>query len=465
MRARSQVFAIRSPVMSTTNKVNVVDAGPNLKKLSIEVPASVVEEKLKTSIDVLTSQVTLPGFRQGRAPRQFVEKKFGANVRRDAKAELASKAFQDAINDLKLKIVGDPSGGNLDKVELQDGKPFAFEVEVEVLPEFELPSLDGIEIRKPMLEVTEDVVNEEIKKICINEGALETRDAAEAGDYLTGHAKMTGPKGETFYDLQGAVVQKPAKDKNGKGMILGIMVDDFDKQMGKAGVGDEFTIKAKGPEQHEVEGIRNADLTMTFKIDRIDRIIPAKIEDVVKAFGLESEQQMKDAIKQRLGVNVQIQQQSAMHSQISKYLGDSTKVDLPARVTAQQAARTLERRRLELMYRGIEPHKIEEHMAELRAASSAAAQRDLKMFFVMFRVAEQLNTQVTQQEVNQRITQMAMQRNVRPDQMAQELRRTNQVNALVTQIRDHKSLDAILAKAKVTEMKAEEFNEWAKKQG
>jgi hypothetical protein len=95
--------------------------------------------------------------------------------------------------------------------------------------------------------------------------------------------------------------------------------------------------------------------------------------DVVKAFGLESEQQMKDAIKQRLGVNVQIQQQSAMHSQISKYLGDSTKVDLPARVTAQQAARTLERRRLELMYRGIEPHKIEEHMAELRAASSAAA--------------------------------------------------------------------------------------------
>jgi FKBP-type peptidyl-prolyl cis-trans isomerase (trigger factor) len=164
-------------------------------------------------------------------------------------------------------------------------------------------------------------------------------------------------------------------------------------------------------------------------------------------------------------VNVQIQQQSAMHSQVAKYLADTTKVDLPARVTAQQAARTLERRRLELMYRGIEPHKIEEHMAELRAASSVAAQRDLKMFFVMFRVAEQLNTQVTQQEVNQRITQMAMQRNVRPDQMAQELRRTNQVNALVTQIRDHKSMDAIIAKAKISEMKAEEFNEWAKKQG
>jgi FKBP-type peptidyl-prolyl cis-trans isomerase (trigger factor) len=144
---------------------------------------------------------------------------------------------------------------------------------------------------------------------------------------------------------------------------------------------------------------------------------------------------------------------------------DNVEMTLPQRLTAQQAVRNLERRRLELMYRGVDQAQIEEHMAELRAASSVAAQRDLKMFFVMFRVAEQLNTQVTQQEVNQRITQMAMQRNVRPDQMAQELRRTNQVNALVTQIRDHKSMDAIIAKAKISEMKAEEFNEWAKKQG
>jgi trigger factor len=229
-------------------------------------------------------------------------------------------------------------------------------------------------------------------------------------------------------------------------------------------VGDTFTVKAKGPEQHEVEGIRNNDLTMTFQVERIDRIIAAKIEDVVQAFGMQDEKQMRDAIRQRLSINVQIQSQTAMHNQIAKHLIETTKLDLPARITANQAERTLQRRRVELLYRGVEAHKIEEHMAELRAQSNVAAVRELKMFFILFRAAEQLSVQVRENEVNQRIIQMAQQRNMRPEQLVQQLRQSNQLNAVVQQIRDHKTMDTILAKAKVSEMSADEYNKWAKEQ-
>ncbi len=449
---------------SHSNKVQIADAGPSLKKISIEIPASVVEDKLKTSMAVLSDQAALPGFRKGKVPKWLVEKKFGKSMRDQAKSELAGDAYRKAVEDHKLKVVADPSGGNLDKVDVVDGKPLSFELEVEVLPEFELPSLEGIEIRKPTLEVTDAIIDDEIKKICINEGNLESRDNAEPGDYLTGHAIMKGKDGTEFYNLKGAVVQKPASDKNGKGMILGIMVDDFDKQLGKPKAGDTFTIKAKGPEQHEVEGIRNNDLTMTFQVERIDRIIPANVDDIVKNFGMQDEKQLRDAIRQRLGVQVQIQAQTAMHNQIAKHLIDKTKLDLPTRITAVQAERTLQRQRMELLYRGVEAHKIEEHMAELRAQSGASAVRDLKMFFILFRASEQLNVQVRENEVNQRIVQMAMQRNMRPEQLVQQLRQSNQVNAVVQQIRDHKTLDAIVAKAKVTEMSADEYNKWAKDQ-
>ena len=206
----------------------------------------------------------------------------------------------------------------------------------------------------------------------------------------------------------------------------------------------------------------NAPLTVSFKADRVDRIIPAPVENLVAAFGMESADRLKEFIRTRLKAHVNVQQSTAMRQQLSKHLVDATTMDLPERLTASQTARTLERRRLELMYRGFEPHKIEEHMAELRAASSANAVRDLKLFFILSRAAEDLNVRVDENEINTRITQIAMQRGVRPEQLRQELIRTNQVGGLFQQIRDHKTMDAILAKATVKEMPMDEYNKTVK---
>jgi len=447
-----------SVVQERPNVVTVSDAGPSRKRVSIEIPADVVSEKLRDSIDTLSTEAELPGFRRGRVPRWLVEKRFGATLRKEAKNELVASAFNKAVEDHKLKVVGEPGGGNLKDAELADGKPFAFEVEVEVLPEFDLPKLEGIAVKKPTVEITDATVDEEFRKIAINEGTLESRDAAEPGDYATGHAVMTGGDGTEFYNLKGAVIQIPGTDKGGKGMILGIQVDDFAKQLGAVKPGSTVTIKVKGPEGHEVEGIRGADLTIVFNVERVDRILPATAEQLVQAFGIEDESKLKDLLRLRMNQRVQVQQQTAMHQQIAKHLIDKTTIDLPERMTAQQAQRTLERRRLELMYRGVESHKIEEHMAELRTASSAAAARDLKLFFILHRASEDLKVRVDEAEINGRIAQIAAQRNVRPEQLRQELIRTNQVGGIFQQIRDHKTLDAILAKATVSEMSADEFN-------
>jgi FKBP-type peptidyl-prolyl cis-trans isomerase (trigger factor) len=254
------------------------------------------------------------------------------------------------------------------------------------------------------------------------------------------------------------VIQSPTADKNGRGMILGIWVDDFSKQVGSPKPGDTVTIKAKGPEGHEIEGIRNANLTVTFKIDRIDRILPASLDKVLASAGMQFEDQLKEAIRTKLRQNIVVQQQTAMRQQLSKHLLENTKMDLPERLTAQQAARNFERRRMELMYRGVKPAEIEEHIAELRNASANASVRDLKLMFVMARVAEDLKVRVDEAEVNNRIVQMAYERGARPDKLRQELIQSNQVGTVFQQVRDHKAMDMLIAKAKVSEMPAEEFN-------
>ncbi len=364
----------------------------------------------------------------------------------------------------KLKVVGEPFSAELGKQDLAPGKPFEFELEVEVVPEFELPGLEGLDVKKPILEVSDAAVEEEINKVRINEGSLDSREKPEAGDYLTGHGVMKGKDGTEFYNIKGCVVQKPAADKNGKGMILGVLVDDFDKQLGSPKAGDTVTIRTKGPENHEVEGIRGNDLTVTFTVDRIDRIVPADMNAVVAMFGMQSEAQLRETVKARLQQRVAVQQQVAMRQQISKHLVDATKMELPQRMAAFQTARVLENRRMELMYRGVDPMKIEEHMAELRTASGTVAQRDLKLFFILHKAAEQLNITVGEDEILNRIAQMAYERNMNPAKLRDEIVARNQVGAVFNQVREHKTMDAILAKAKVTEMPVEEYNKLMKGQ-
>lgn len=441
------------------NTVKIEDAGPSRKKISIEIPAETVDEQLGSSLDTLMLEAEIPGFRKGRAPRRLIEKRFGAAIRREAKNQLVATAYQKAVEDHKLRVLGDPISEGLDKVELEAGKPLAFEVEVEVLPEFELPSLEGIAVRKPIMEVTDEMIEAELDKLRLHEGRLEEREAPEPGDYLTGHGVMIAAGVEApLVDINDAVVQVPPPEKEGKGMILGIMVDDFAKQLGLPKAGEKATIKVKGPENHENEAVRGADLTITFEVTRVDRIIRATDEELVKAYGFQDAEQLKSAIKERMGQRIAVEQQAAMHQQIARYLVENTTMDLPERITAVQAERNLNRRRFELMHRGVPAHQIDEHIAELRAASGDAAVRDLKLFFILDKAAETLDIKVSEGELNSRIVQLALANNMRPDKLRSQLIQRNQVGQVYQQVREHKTLDAILAKATVTEMPVEEFN-------
>lgn len=446
---------------ATQNNVTIEDAGPSRKKLTFQVPAEVVDAKLETALATVMHEAQLPGFRKGRVPRRLIEKRFGDAVRNEAKNELVSSVYGDAVREHELKVIGNPEIGSFEDIEMTSGKPMNFAVEVEVLPEFDLPSLDGIKVRRPDATVPTELIDQEIEKVCINEGTLEELDTPAPGDYLTGHGVMTGDvKGETktFHDIHGAVIRIPEKDSDGSGMILGVMVDDFAKQLGKAKPGDTVTLKVKGPENHEIEDVRGTDLTITFQVERADRIIPAEIADVVAKSGLQSEEQLRTAVGQRLEQRAVTQQRAVQHTQILKHLLDEVKVELPPRLSATQAARTLDRRRMELLYKGVDPAKIEENMAELRAMSAGQAVRELKTTFILAKAAEQLGIQVEEGEVNGAIVQMAAQNGISPDRLRNDLIQSNRISSLIQQVRDVKTLDAILANATIEDMSVEEFN-------
>ncbi len=439
------------------NSVTISDVGPSRKKITIEIPAESVSEKLRDSLDTLAVEAELPGFRKGRVPRRLVEKRFGSTVRKEAKSQMVAEAYTKAVEDHKLKVISEPTSEMLENLEIEEGKPLTVEIEVEVLPEFALPALEGIKVYRPQITVKDEDVAKELERLCITEGTLEERESPEAGDYLTGVARMELPDGTEFYNINGAVVQVPTPDKDGRGMILGIMVDDFAKQLGLPKPGETVTIKAKGPQNHEIERLRGADLTMTFEVERADRINPAEAATLALGFGFPSEDALKDEIRSRLEGRAKVEQVTLMRQQVARSLIDSTEIELPQKMTERQAERNLQRRRFELMYRGIDARHIEEQISDLRNASQSTASRELKLYFILHRAAEDLKINVTEADVNARIAQMAAQRRERPEKLRQELIQSNQIGSVFQQVREHKTLDAVLAKAQVEDISAEEF--------
>lgn len=446
--------------------VRVEDAGPSRKRLVIEIPAEVVDEQLGSSFDTLSRDADVPGFRRGRAPRRLIERKFGSAVRSEARNQLMARAYAEAIESEGLKVLSEPSPDDVDAPELEAGSGLTIRVEVDVLPSFELPETDGIAVRRPIIEVGDALVDAEVGRLVVNEGTLEERESPEPGDYLTGHGVMRGMvDGEerVFHDINGCVVRVPPESENGRGMILGVVVDDLTAQLGLPSAGDEVTVTTTGPEQHENEDIRGVPLTVTFAVQRIDRIVPATVPELVERYNAGTEQSLREAIHRELVRRAGVQQTSVMRQQVARHLLDSTEMELPERLSAAQAENIFHRRRLELQYRGVPEDQIERHIAELRAAATSSATVELKLQFILHALAEKLEIQVTEGELNGRIAELAFQRRVRPEDLRRQLIQSRQVSQVVQQIRDHKVLDALLEKASIEEMPADEFNEQMKK--
>lgn len=438
--------------------VKIEEQGPCRKQLTITVPAESVDDQLTGSMDALVQEAAIPGFRPGRAPRRLIEKRFGSAVRNEAKGQIVASAFSEAVQQHDLRVIGDPEPGeDFENLEVTPGSPMVFTVTVEVAPEFDLPDFSSLKVVKPLFEATDEHVDNYIERLQTNEGSLEDHDDAAPGDYLIGHGIIRGEDGTVHLDVPGAVVQRPEDGEGPEGQILGIKVEDFGEQIGAPKKGDVLSVKTTGPESHEQEELRGAPLTIEFNVEQVQRILPMAVEDLVTQYGLESEQQLREMVTLRLNQRALVEQQSAMRRQVSRHLIENADFEVPENITARQAARNLERARLEMLYQGAEEQDIESRLADMRASSNLVAQRELKLFFVLQKIAAESNIEVTDPEIMGRIAQMASERGVRPEQLRKQLIERNQVQGLAEQIREHKALDAALSQATLVESSPEDF--------
>jgi trigger factor len=450
---------------AAANDVKIEDAGPARKKLTITIPAQTIDDKLAESMSTLATQTVLPGFRKGKAPQKLLERRFGTNVRTETKNQLVASAYASAIEANKLKPVGEPEPGEeMKKLELEPGKPLTFSLEVEVVPTFELPPFDGIEIRKPLLEISNDLIEAELKRQQLMHGTASKieRDFAP-GDRMIGYAVVSKDgDAEPFFRQDNVLIVMPGADDGGRGQVLGLIIDGLHDLLKGKGIGDTIAIQAVGPDAHEREDLRGAKLSITYEIRHAERIEPATPAVVADKYGLPGEEILREQIKLALEYRRDDEQAAAMREQAIDQLADMVEFELPRKLSTAQSARQLEQQRLELLSRGMMPEEVEGRLAELRTLSDEDARSGLKRFFLLQRLGEYFEIEVSEQEVNGRIASIAAQRNIRPERLRSELAQAGRLGEVARMVRDQKAADRVVQQAKQVEVTAEQWNEFFK---
>jgi trigger factor len=101
------------------NIVEISDAGPCKKKVSIEIPAEKITKALDEQYEPLRKDAIVPGFRKGRAPRRLLEKRYGKESAEQVKLKLMMDASEAALKDNNVNSIGDPNIEH-EKVELPE---------------------------------------------------------------------------------------------------------------------------------------------------------------------------------------------------------------------------------------------------------------------------------------------------------------------------------------------------------
>ena len=264
---------------------------------TVVLPAADIEGRRMARLTDLGKQLRLPGFRPGKVPMSLVKQRYGTAVIAEILEESVNEATQKVLSDRGLRPAGQP------KVDLADfGAPTAalekdleFKVELELLPDIQMPDFGAISLTRYRADVAPEAVERALTQIATRNRDLQdvTEDrGAEKGEILT--VDFIGKiDGEAF---EGGTATDATVEVAGEGFIPG-----FTEQLEGVKIGEVRTLNVAFPAEYGAENLAGKNATFDVTVKALKHpVLPAIDDDLAKKMGLETLDQAKEMIAQQI---------------------------------------------------------------------------------------------------------------------------------------------------------------------
>ena len=414
-------------------KTAVEKLNPTLAKIEVEVPFAEFKPYLDRTYKNLSGQISVPGFRKGKLPKQLIEQRAGFDY-------IVEASLNDALNDYYAQALGENELSPLAQPELDVQSQPSTEnreadvkltITVTVRPEIELPNYEGLEVEVDEVEVTAEDEVQALDALRERFGTLKTveRPAADK-DFVTIDiaAEIDGEQVDAANDLSYQIGS-------------GTMLDGIDEALTGLSAGEDATFETK------LSGGEHAGEQATIKVKLSavkERELPEADDEFAQlASEFDAIDELKEDIKKQVAEAKVAEQGTQARDKVLAKLVELVEIPVPEKVIEDQLEQHFNNPNAEA------DHDTEEHRAEVRENTETAFKNEM----VLDAVADKEEVTVDQAEMINYIITMSSQYGMDPNQFAQMLDGSGQAGALVGEVRRSKALAAVLKTAVVKDTK------------
>ena len=415
----------------------------NEVKLTFTVEAKKFEEAMGKVYTKTAKYFNIPGFRKGKAPMQLVERQYGSEIfYEDAFNELAPEVYDEAIKNNDIEAVSKP---NIDITQMEKGKDLIFTATVQTKPEVKLGKYKGIEIKKIEYNVSDEEINHELGHMQErNSRLISVEDRpVEEGDI-------------TVIDFEGFVDGVPFECGKAENHELEIgsktFIPGFEDQIIGMKIDEERDINVKFPEEYFSKDLAGKDATFKVKLHEIKKKeLPELDDEFAKDVSeFDTLDELKKSIKEKIEEENKNKEKYETEEEAIKTVCENTEIDIPSGMIELEIDNMIKDIEARLSYQGL---KLEQYLqmmgkteSEMRKEFEEQAARSVKSRLVLEAIAAAEDTLPTDEEVTEKIKEMAKQYN----RDEKELLENEQLKSYIADsMKTEKAIDFIVRNAKI----------------
>ena len=417
---------------------------------TVVVPAADIESKRTAKLTNLGKTLNLPGFRPGKIPLVVIRQRFGSAVTAEVLEESVSEATQQVLSERGLRPAQQPK---IDVVSLDPtsaaAKDLEFKVELELLPDIELPDFSEVQLKRLKAEAAAETADKALADIAQRNRELVELTPEELGD-------RGAAKGEVLtVDYVGKIegVEFPGGsgtdievEIGGSGFIPG-----FSEQLEGMKAGETRTIEVTFPVEYGAANLAGKAATFEVMSKKLSRaVVPAADEELAKKLGFDDLAAMRDMITQRIQAEYDQMSRLRLKRELLDALADKVKFASPEGMVEQEFSQIWQRLETDRQAGRLDEDDKEKDDETLKADYRAIAERRVRLGLLLAEIGRVNSITVHPDEMTRAMRMEASRYPGQEQQIFEFFRQNPQAtNALRGPIFEEKVIDFILELAKV----------------
>lgn len=437
-------------------KTEIISQEGNKQRIRATIDAQEFQKALNTVVGELSRKANIKGFRKGKVPRNVLEMYFGREgIYSEALEKVLPAAMGEIVEEYDLSLISEPEVDL--EGEVEEGKPVTAVFTFEVRPEVILPDLASIVVEKPVVEVTDAMVDEAVKQIRLRHSELkpvENRTSREGDAVSVEYTTQIVEEGKenTASSPQTTTIQLDPES----------LREELKNALTGKNIGDEESVEITIEAEHPDPSIAGKTLRYNLKVKEIlERILPELDEAFVRKTSqdrLTSLEEFRKEVAERIEEQIRRDVQNAMEANALSKLRDAAQVTVPETLIERQVASMKEEEAAQIKKQfnlsmeeyldknGIKPETFEQSIRE-------RAERIVRQTLILEALADERSIEVVSQDIEAEIQNLADSLRTDPERIRSLLFKDRErMTDFLHRIRMNKAISQLLSEVTIKEV-------------